>query len=131
MRFLRSRASVFRVAKPGHGIDRDGRRMGEGFPRRQPAKRVGIWEACLKMGSSAASSLYGRAIQLHGRCRCARGDAAAGRRCFYIEGGGARPCVIFLQKVVDGPFKLPIMRTTPSDEALKELENQVLTEIRS
>ena len=39
--------------------------------------------------------------------------------------------VIFLQKAVDGQFKLPIMRTTPSDEALKELENQVLTDIRS
>lgn len=59
MRHQRNRASVFRVAKPGHGIDRDGRRMGEGFPRSQPAKRVGIWEACLELGSSAASFLYG------------------------------------------------------------------------
>ncbi len=59
MRFQRFRAISVQVVKPGHGIDRDGRRMEEGFPRRQPAKRVGIWEACLEMGGSAASSLYG------------------------------------------------------------------------
>ncbi|MCP8465086.1 hypothetical protein NK553_14125, partial [Pseudomonas sp. ZM23] len=39
--------------------------------------------------------------------------------------------VIFLKKVVDGRFQVPIMRTTPSDEALKELENQALTKHRS
>ncbi|WP_139093046.1 MULTISPECIES: hypothetical protein [unclassified Pseudomonas] len=55
-------------------------------------------------------------------------DTVAGRYRFYIE-EGSLPLSSFCKKVVDGQFKLPIMRTTPSDEALKELENQVLTEI--
>jgi hypothetical protein len=53
----------------------------------------------------------------------------AGAGAYRGEEEGRSPFVIFLQKVVDGQFKLPIMRTTPSDEALKELENQVLTEV--
>jgi len=49
----------------------------------------------------------------------------------YRGGKGRGSFVIFLQKVVDGDFSVPIMRTTPSDEVLKELENQALTKIRN
>lgn len=58
MRLQRNRA-ISQVAKPGHGIDRNGRRMAEGFPGRQPAKRVGIREV-RKCGGLAAPSLCKR-----------------------------------------------------------------------
>ena len=56
------------------------------------------------------------------------GAAADRAASVYERRGGASSS--FCKKVVDGQFKVPIMRTTPSDEALKELENQVLTDAR-